>query len=100
MTKFKTLLSAAVLAISALSFGGGASSAMGLSGHGGSGIANAQAGDALVTKTHFSHRRFRRGHRHVRVFPRWRRHRMERRWRSHRRWDRRIVRRHHRGWRR
>lgn len=99
MGRFQTALSAALFAASAICAGGSASYAMGLPSSGASAIVGAVAGSGQIEKIHYSHRRARRGHRHLRGHRFWRRNRMTRRWRAHRRWDRFVVRSHRRSWR-
>lgn len=94
MTRFRTILSAAVLAVAALAFGGGASYAMGVPGGAAKTPGAGDAADGLVQKSHYFHCHWRHGHRHWRACRHWdgprygRNWRWDRRW-GHRRWDRR-----------
>ncbi|MCB1510092.1 MAG: hypothetical protein KDJ36_04255 [Hyphomicrobiaceae bacterium] len=82
MTKLKSFAAAVALSLGALLFGVAPSSAMPLAG---TTDALVKTSGGLVEKTHGFHCAWRRGHRHLRACPRFRRHHRVRRGPVHRR---------------
>lgn len=82
MSRIKSLVAAFALSFGALLFGTAPSSALSLTG---TTDAIVKAGGSAVEKTHGFHCSWRRGHRHLRACPRFRRHHRVRRWKLHRR---------------